>query len=246
MIGLLFAGLTGSDIVLASFTAAAGCITVGIAYWISRKSSSRWIARKLVHVTMGTIIGLTLVLYSNLSGPVLAALLFASALLCSWAYRRDSVSHLLAAGTRESGSGFGTFFAGFAGLLSFTVVFFVFYLRPEVFVAAILAVSWGDASGEVFGRTMGGTIFRTRFRGKSVEGSMAVFVFSAISLIVAMTLYSVDTQPFLVLPQILLIAFVVSIVEAASIGWTDNFLIPLVTAFLTWFLVFPTTLLLLP
>jgi dolichol kinase len=246
MIGLYLGVLTTLDIVLAGFTCAAACITVGTAYLISRNSGSKWVARKLVHATLGTIIGLTLVVYSSLSGPTLAVTLFALALLCSWGYNKDSISKLLAAGTRDTGSRFGTFFAGFAGLVSFAVVFFVFYSRPEIFVAAILAVSWGDASGEVIGRTIGGTLVRKRFRKKSAEGSAAVFVFSAISLIVAVAIYSVDTQPLLVLPQILAIALAVSIVEAASVSWTDNFLIPLVMAILAWFLIFPTAPLLLP
>ncbi|RDE14529.1 MAG: hypothetical protein C4K47_04120 [Candidatus Thorarchaeota archaeon] len=246
MIGLYFGVLTSLDTVVAILTGAAASIVVGIAHWVSKKGGPRWVGRKLVHMVMGTIIALTLVVYSNLSGPIFATALFMIVLFCLSFYDKDIISHLLAAGTRESGSTFGTFFAGFAGLVSFAVVFLVFYVRPEIFVAAILAVSWGDASGEVFGRTLGGSLIRKRFRGKSIEGSAAVFAFSALSLIVAMLLHSVDTQPFLVLPEILVVALVVSVVEAVSVGWTDNFLVPLTTAFLTWFLIFPTTPLLLP
>lgn len=246
MIGLFFAELTSLDIMLAGFTSAAACIVVATAYWISKNNRPRWVARKLVHATMGTIIGLTLVIYSSLSGPTLAVALFSMALLCAWVYDKDSISQLLAAGTRESGNKMGTFFAGFAGIVSFAIVFLVFPSRPEIFVAAILAVSWGDASGEVFGRTVGGTVIKRRFRRKSVEGSTAVFVFAAVSLIVAIALYSADTQPFMVLPQILAIGLVVSVIEAVSVSWTDNFLIPLATAFLAWLLIFPTTPLPLP
>ncbi len=103
-------------------------------------------------------------------------------------------------------------------------------MPQEKYSEGLLEALW---SGNAFGESLS-------------KGARAVFVFSAMSLIVAMAIYSVDTQPLLVIPQILAIALAVSVVEAASVSWTDNFLIPLVTAFLAWFLIFPATPLLLP
>jgi len=241
MVGLFFGELTTLDLEMAALTGAAACVTLVVAYWMSKKSYHKWVARKLVHTVMGSIIGLTIVTYSSLSGPALAASLFLVALVCAWGLNRGSITELLAAGTRDGESRAGTFFAGFVGLASFAVVFLLFPSRPEIFVSAILAVSWGDASGEIFGRTYGGKLVGRRYRGKSVEGSIAVFFFTAVSLFTAIAIYSQDTCPFSVIPQILVVSLAVSLLEAISNGWTDNLIIPLATAFLAWALMFPST-----
>ncbi|MBY8998802.1 MAG: hypothetical protein KGD60_13830, partial [Candidatus Thorarchaeota archaeon] len=124
-------------------------------------------------------------------------------------------------------------------LVSFGLVFLVFFSRPEIFVASILAVSWGDAAGEVFGRPFGGKIINRKYRDKSFEGSIGVLVFTTLSVITSLAIFSPDTVILLVLPQIFIIAICSTTAEFLSIGWTDNFFIPMITSVAMWLFLFP-------
>jgi len=239
MVELYFGELAVLDVVMAISTCFVASVVIEAAHRMSKTGAPRWASRKVVHSVMGTVIGLTIFGYSNLSGPALAVGLFFVVLMFAWAHSSNLVLELLLSGSREGETGQSTFIAAFVGLLSFAVVFILFLSRPEIFIAAILAVSWGDASGEVIGRTFGGRLVKRRFRDKTLEGSLAVFLFTALSVIVAMIVHP-DVCPFCFIPQILVVAAGVSITEALCTGWRDNLLVPLVCACLVWLLIFPS------
>ncbi|RLI57734.1 MAG: hypothetical protein DRO93_10430, partial [Candidatus Thorarchaeota archaeon] len=69
MVELFFGSLTLYDAFMGVLTGVAGGAVLAAAYLMSRRGISHWKARKLVHVTMATVIALTIVNYSNLSGP---------------------------------------------------------------------------------------------------------------------------------------------------------------------------------
>ncbi len=241
MVELIFGDFTAIDIAMAAFTGLAGGVVVAIAYKMAERGAPKWKPRKLVHITMGTIIALTVMHYSNLSGPSLAAGVFLTVLLYAWAHKSDLISELLLAGSRESDKGLSTFAAGFMGMVSFATVFLLFFQRPEIIVASILTVAWGDAAGEVIGRPYGGRVFSARYRGKSLEGSLAVVVFAFLSISTSLLLYSQDILLSTVLPQVTLITLTLAVLELLSVAWTDNLLLPLGTALMMWQLLFPTT-----
>ncbi len=240
MVEFVFGDLTFLDVIMASLTAIIGGIILAIAYIMASKGIPNWKPRKLVHISMGTIIGFTAMRYSNLSGPALAAGVFITILVYAWAHKPDLISELLIAGSREEETRLNTFASGFMGMISFMIPFLIFMVQPSIFLASILAVAWADAAGEVFGRSFGGTITNKRFRKKSIEGSIGVFIFSILAILISLTYYWGDVCPLCVFPEIVLIALVIVSTELFSTGWTDNFLIPLTTAILMWILIFPT------
>jgi len=241
MVELVFGDFTALDIALAAFTGLAGGVVVAIAYRMAERGVPKWKPRKLVHISMGTIIALTVMQYSNLSGPSLAAGIFLTVLLYAWAHKSDLISELLLAGSREADKGLSTFAAGFMGMVSFAAVFLLFFQRPEIIVASILTVSWGDAAGEMIGRPYGSRVVKARYRGKSLEGTLGVVLFSFLSVSVSLVLYSTDVFLQTVLAQVMLIALILAILELLSVAWTDNLFLPLGAALLMWQLLFPTT-----
>ena len=239
MVELVFGNLTTMDLVMAGLTGILSLAVLAIAFKMSLKGTPKWQARKLVHVSLGTFIALTVPAYSNLSGPTLAGGIFLTILIYAWAHKSDLISELLISGSREGESGLNTFASAFMGMVAFISVFILFRPEPSIFVASILAVSWGDAAGEAVGRPLGGEYVKKKIRQKSVEGSVAVVVFTSIAVLTALALYSSIGCSLYIIPQILLIGAVVAIVEILSIGWIDNFAIPFATALLMWILLFP-------
>jgi len=239
MVDLVFGELALHDIGMALATGLIVSVVLTVAYYMAGSGMPHWKPRKLVHIIMGTVIALTVVAYSNLSGPAFAVGIFLTILMYAWAHKSELVWELLVAGSREHESRLNTFAAGFMGLISFAAVFLVFFSRPEIFVASILAVSWGDAAGEVIGRPFGCKFVKRNYRNKSLEGSLGVLVFTTLSVITSLVLFSPDTIILSVFPQILIIALCSTIAEFLSIGWTDNFFIPVVTALTMWWVLFP-------
>ncbi|MFW9888391.1 MAG: hypothetical protein ACFFER_09425 [Candidatus Thorarchaeota archaeon] len=241
MVDLVFGDPTLFDVIMAVMTGILGGVVLAIAYAWSEKGIAKWKPRKIVHISMGTIIALTVMHYSNLSGPSIAAGIFLTILLYAWAHKSTLITELLLAGSREEDQHLSTFAAGFMGMVAFASVFIFFFQQPEVIVASILAVSWGDAAGEVIGRPFGGRIIKRQIKGKSFEGTLGVFIFSCLSIIMAMLTFSSGFFALSILPQIVLVASVITIVELLSVAWEDNFLIPILTAIMMWQVVFPTT-----
>ncbi len=239
MVDLYFGDLALVDIAMALATGLIASVILTTAYYMSASGMPNWKPRKLVHISLGSTIGMTLVVYSNLSGPTFAAGIFLTVLMYSWAHKSELIGELLIAGSREGETGLNTFSSGFMGLVSFGTVFLLFFSRPEIFVAAILAVSWGDAAGEFIGRPFGGRLVKRKYRDKSFEGGIGVLVFTTLAVITSLAIYSPDTVILLVLPQILTVAICVTVAEILSIGWTDNFFIPMVTAVTMWWFLFP-------
>jgi dolichol kinase len=239
MVDLVFGDLAPTDVIMAITTGFIVSVVLTAAYYLSLSGMPKWKPRKLVHISMGTVVGLTLVAYTNLSGPAFAAGIFFFILIYSWAHKSELIGELLVAGSRDGESSQNTFMAGFMAMLSFGFVFLVFFSRPEIFVAAILAVAWGDAAGEVFGRPYGGKLIKKLYRDKSIEGSIGVFIFITLAVITSLIIYSPDTCRLCFLPQILIVALCATIAEFLSVRWTDNFFIPMVTALAMWLLIFP-------
>ncbi|MFX1606651.1 MAG: hypothetical protein ACFFDD_12185 [Promethearchaeota archaeon] len=239
MVDLIFGELARLDIYMAIATGLIASMVLTIAYYMAASGMPNWKPRKLVHIMMGSVIAMTVVAYSNLSGPAFAVGIFLTILMYAWAHKSELIWELLVAGSREGESRLNTFAAGFMGLASFATVFLVFFSRPEIFVASILAVSWGDAAGEVIGRPFGGRFIKRKYREKSFEGSVGVLIFTTLSVITSLLVFSPDTIILNVLPQILIVAVCATAAEFLSIGWTDNFFIPMITALSMWWFLFP-------
>ncbi|MFO7837620.1 MAG: hypothetical protein R6V83_13340 [Candidatus Thorarchaeota archaeon] len=242
MVHLFFGALTCMDVALAVLTGVAGSVILAIAYHWHGNGVESWKARKMVHISMGTIIGLTIMRYSTISGPVLATVIFCGFLMYVWAHDSSLISDLLVAGSRDGENSFGTFASGIFGLISFGLVFLLFLKEPSILVASILAVSWGDAAGEIIGRPYGGTLIRRPFGDKSIEGAIAVFVFSILACMTSLLLYSPASIPDTPVP-ILVIGLCISFLEFVSRRWLDNLLLPWGTALFMWIFIFPDVLL---
>jgi dolichol kinase len=239
MVDLYIGELTPIDVLMAVATGLIVSVVLTTAYYLATSGKPKWKARKLVHVSMGTVVGLTLVGYSNLSGPGLAMCIFVFILFYAWAHKSELIWELLLAGSRDGETQINTFMAGLMGMISFGAVFLIFFSRPEIFVTAILAVAWGDAAGEAIGRPYGGKLVKRRYRNKSLEGTIGVFIFTILSVVVSLATYSPDTCISCIFAQILIVATCVTVAEFLSIGWTDNFFIPVVAAITMWWFIFP-------
>jgi phytol kinase len=116
------------------------------------------------------------------------------------------------------------------GLL--TNIFFPLYAP-----VGYLVVGWGDAAGSIIGQKFGKYPISLKLFGKfkikkTIEGSLGVYVFSALAMIVGLPFLHV---PFLyAILAAIFFSLVITIVEIISPLHSDNLTIQLVVAFMLW------------
>ncbi|HEX9262371.1 MAG TPA: phosphatidate cytidylyltransferase, partial [Candidatus Bathyarchaeia archaeon] len=106
-----------------------------------------------------------------------------------------------------------------------------FASKPYIIAAGILPMAYGDASAAMVGQKYGKTKYNF-FTKKSVEGSVAMFLVSFLSVEASLFFFSCFySLPFAPLTfATLAIALVVTVVEALSPKGFDNLAVPLLGA----------------
>jgi dolichol kinase len=119
--------------------------------------------------------------------------------------------------------------------ISYTVLAFFFAAQPYVIAAGILPMAYGDASAALIGEKYGKRRYRV-FAKKSLEGSIAMFLVSFLSLAGSLVFFSL-LYPLPLLGSILAalaVALVAVLAETFSPLGLDNLTVPLLGA-LTFF-----------
>jgi phytol kinase len=133
---------------------------------------------------------------------------------------------------RTSGAGHSMGLVYYA--IAWTVLAYLFFEYKEIIAIGILAMSYGDGFASVIGSRLGKRKFNVWGDEKSFAGSIAMFVFTFLTIIVALFYYRVDIFDKLVV--LLYIALVATFVEAVSPKGLDNLTVPFIAPFLYWIL----------
>jgi dolichol kinase len=239
MVQLAFSSLTSLDIALIVLVDALVFASILVSCLLASRGHKKWMSRKFTHVAISSTIAMALPIYDNLTGPILTIVIFLVGFFGSSLFGVHASDLALSAGTRDEGSKTQTFLAASLALIAFAAVFFFFVSVPFIFVSSILAVSWGDGAGEVVGRPLGKHKFHIwRGKTKSVEGSLAVMVMTFVGVIVAFLLFPFSIELGKLLLAAVVVSLAVSAAEVLCVSWMDNVVIPLLSSFLMWFLVF--------
>jgi dolichol kinase len=239
MVQLLFTAPTTLDMALIALVDALALASISVSCVLAGRGYKRWIPRKFTHVTISSLIAVALPIYNSLTGPTITIVIFLVVLFGSSLFGFHASDLALSAGTRDDGSKLQTFLAAFLALFAFALVFLMFMGIPFIFVSSILAVSWGDGAGEIFGRPFGKHKFTVLGgKTKSVEGSLAVMIMTFIGVGVAFLLFPFPVNLNMLLIAAAIVSVAVSAAELLCVSWTDNVVIPLLSAFLMWLLIF--------
>lgn len=201
----------------------------------------RAVGRKILHIAMGNIVFI-LAFFDNWYAEVLIA---GSALLFSLlitqrmqlyflskltvlpgeesffrkAYRKV-IKKLSLISASDAGNEWGLVYY----CLMFTVLAGLFAKNPVVVAVGMLPLAYGDGLGAVIGRKFGRHPYRIIDK-KSIEGSLAVFAGTAVSLLVGMVYYGVPLQDAAWMS--VAIGLVIMVVEGVTPKGLDNLAIPL-------------------
>jgi len=134
----------------------------------------------------------------------------------------------------EAGSNAGTVWFP----LSFTVLILGLWGMPggkAALCAGLLALAWGDAAAALVGRRWGRHRYHVGDAWRSLEGSTAMLLFSALGIAVAgAATTSVTGMPPYDPGRVAAGAVAATLLEAGGRRGFDNFLVPVGTALLLW------------
>ena len=180
--------------------------------------------RKFVHVSIGTFIIPTCLIFHSLYYALVPPVVFIIVNILSYKFK------VFKAIEEEDGNNLGTMLFP----ISFCIVMILFWNTGPNRVAAVLGIlvmAWGDAAASIVGRNFGTHFYHVFRERKSFEGSIAMFTMSYIALAITLFLWG---HPRLDILEMAIIAVVVSVfgtfLEAISARGFDNLIVPVMSS----------------
>lgn len=213
-------------------------------YLKNKELASAYFTRKMIHVAAGTIYLLSWLFFSGAwfspyiatIGAGIFVLLFF--LIGSGIIKNDKFVASMCRSGEASELLRGTLFYAvvmmIASIFFWTSIPFTSVYSP-VSIVLILTLAFGDGLADVVGRKANRLKYNV-FAEKSVPGSLAMFIFSLVSTLVVMAIFSYNIVEMWLL--ITIIIFIATIVEAISPREMDNLTIPAVII-ISFFLIGP-------
>jgi phytol kinase len=181
--------------------------------------------RKLIHISVGLWAFGTVLLFQHWYFAIIPPLSFV--VLNYISYRLELFRSVE---TGEKGN-LGTVYFP----ISFAIILCLFWTKPNLLVASLMPMTWGDALAAILGRRYGQRKYSVLGTTRSVEGSLAMFLFSWLSTFLALLLLpSLGWQTSLLYS--LAVAVFATLVEALSPWHIDNLTVPLLSAALLYWM----------
>ena len=117
--------------------------------------------------------------------------------------------------------------------ITWTILAYLFFDNMVVIAIGILAMSYGDGFASLIGVKFGKRKFKIFGDEKSYIGSIAMFLFTFITILIAIIYYNIPITALL-LVVLAFIALVSAIIEGVTPRGVDNLTVPFVAAFIYW------------
>ena len=197
-------------------------VYVAILLLISEKVLKKhpFISRKFLHIMVGNIFFM-LPLFEH--AWVMSFIAAAPFIILTFLFSPYSPLKTVAT-TSAAGHGLGLVYYS----ISWTILAYIFFDKPWVISIGIVAMSYGDGFASIIGNIYGRHTYKIFQDTKSIEGSIAMFVFTFVMGDVALAYYGQKIN----LALIAGVALVATIVEAITPKGADNLTVSLASALL--------------
>jgi dolichol kinase len=119
--------------------------------------------------------------------------------------------------------------------ITWTILAYLFFDNMVVIAIGILAMSYGDGLASIIGIKFGMKKYKILGDQKSYVGSFSMFIFTFITMIIALLYYNIAITNYVIL-ALLLIAFAAAIVEGLTPKGLDNLTVPFVCVLIYWYI----------
>jgi dolichol kinase len=184
------------------------------------------VGRKLLHILVGNIAFLLPIFETR---EIMAFLAAGPFILFTYLMSPYSPLSSIRGKTSQAGHGLGLVYYA----ISWTVLGYFFFDHKEIIAIAILAMSYGDGLASLIGLYSGKRTYHIYHDVKSYLGSLSMFVFTLVTMMVALVFYQVSFT-FESVTVLSGIAFLAAMVEGLTPLGLDNLSVPFISALLYW------------
>jgi len=185
------------------------------------------VSRKFLHIMTGNIAFLLPVFVTK---EVMAFLAAGPFILFTFLMSPYTPIKKIRGKTSAAGHGMGLVYYS----ITWTILAYLFFDNMVVIAIGILSMSYGDGLASVIGIKFGKKKYKVLGDEKSYVGSFAMFIFTFITMIIALFYYNINVT-FYVIFILLFIAFIASIIEGLTPKGLDNLTVPFVSVFIYWY-----------
>lgn len=178
-------------------------------------------SRKFIHIMLANWWFIAMYFFTNW---VWASIVPISFVIINYiSYKKNLISVM----EREKQDGLGTVYYALS-LLLMSIYTFGIIKRPEVGLCAALIMGYGDGLASIVGQSIQSYEYKIGNTKKTIAGSIAMLIISFILL--AVFLYSSGSNLWIL--KSVIVAIILTIVEAVSIKGTDNLTVPIIATIL--------------
>ena len=175
--------------------------------------------RKFVHVAVGMWSVGTVLLFQSRWMAIVPPAVFI--ILNYLSYRRETFRAI----ESDDKANLGTIYFPIA----FCAIILLFWDYPNILVAALMPLTWGDAMAAVLGKAYGHIQYRFLGHTRTVEGSVSMLVFSLLSTWLALWLVPPKLEAWPSFGVALATSLAAAIAEALSPWGLDNLTVPAIS-----------------
>lgn len=181
--------------------------------------------RKFVHVGVGMWVIGTVALFKSWQFAIIPPLSFV--LINYISYRKNVFTSM----ESKDKTNLGTVYFP----ISFALIIALCWARPEVVVAGLMPMTWGDALAAVVGERWGRHRHPFYTHMKSWEGSIAMLLISFVAVLLALVAFGVAMPTAIAAAG--LVCAAATLAEGLTPWGLDNLTVPFVSALLLWLVV---------
>lgn len=173
-------------------------------------------SRKFIHILLANWWFIAMCFFDNVIWVSIVPLSFV--IINHISYKRNLISVM----EREKQDGLGTVYYALS-LLILSIITYGITKRPEIGLCSTLIMGYGDGLAGIIGKKVKSYEYKIGNTKKTLAGSLTMFIITFIII----AIYSGLSEINLWVLKSILIAIILTIIEAVSIKGTDNITIPL-------------------
>lgn len=182
-------------------------------------------SRKFIHIMLSNWWIIAMIFFED---AIMAAILPALFIIINYlSYKKGIISVMEREEGEENKESLGTVFYAIS-LFILSLVTFGPLDEPLIGLCGIFVMGYGDGFAAVIGQAVKSKEYVIKGNTKSIAGSLTMFI---ITLMIVAGYFTYINASYIVLKSIL-VAIIMTIVEAVSIKGTDNISVPLLTSLL--------------
>lgn len=187
-------------------------------------------SRKYIHIMLSNWWIIAMVFFDNVFIVSLIPALFV--IINYFSYKKNIIKVMERDKGEENKESMGTVYYALS-LFILALISFGLLRNPLIGLCGVAVMGYGDGLAAVLGQSIESPEYRIKGNKKTIAGSIAMF---CITFIIMAGFFKYNEVSYVAIKSVL-VAVLITIVEAVSIKGTDNITVPLTTSFLAVLLI---------